>query len=188
MPLCKKDKTKSYKGTEPSPKGFGYCAHSEKEGTIMKGTDGNNWKCSSSRWIKMKEYNINKLVKKLFDKLYKWWKDLSIGKFIIVYKDNTYKIKKEIDDDSKYIIWGSRSTDDLTFFINYILYKKSNEVIEELIKSKNTLVHLIDNFKSYFVKSMLNSNKDYTLKSKENINDKKILSKVMKSEDLKRYL
>jgi hypothetical protein len=187
MPLCKKDKTKSYKGTEPSPKGLGYCAHSEKEGTIMKGTDGNNWKCSTGRWVKMKEYKIDKLIKKLFDKLYKWWKHLAVGKFIIIYKDGMYKIKKEIDDDSKYIIWSGSSTDNLTFFINYILYKKSNEIIKDIIMSRDTLMYLIDDFKNYFIKSELNSNKDYTLKYLE-IDNKKILSKIIKSEDLKKYL
>ena len=35
MPLCKNDPKKTYKGNEPSPKGFGYCAHSEKIGTIV---------------------------------------------------------------------------------------------------------------------------------------------------------
>lgn len=27
---CKNDKKSTYKGNEPSPKGFGYCAHAEK--------------------------------------------------------------------------------------------------------------------------------------------------------------
>ena len=34
MPLCKNDHTKTYKGNEPSPKGFGYCAHNENIGVI----------------------------------------------------------------------------------------------------------------------------------------------------------
>lgn len=32
MPNCKNDSKKSYKGTEPSPKGLGYCAHASKVG------------------------------------------------------------------------------------------------------------------------------------------------------------
>jgi len=43
MPLCINDSTKTYKGNEPSPKGFGYCAHSQEIGIEKKGTDGNNW-------------------------------------------------------------------------------------------------------------------------------------------------
>jgi len=57
MPICKNDPKKSYKGTEPSPKGLGYCAHSEKIGTIKEGLDGNKWIISKTskdikRWIK----------------------------------------------------------------------------------------------------------------------------------------
>jgi len=37
MPICKNDKTKTYIGTEPSPKGLGWCAHGEKEGKVRKG-------------------------------------------------------------------------------------------------------------------------------------------------------
>ena len=33
-----------YTGREPSPKGFGLCAHEMTEGTRSKGTDGNLWK------------------------------------------------------------------------------------------------------------------------------------------------
>ena len=34
MPVCKNDPSKKYTGNEPSPKGFGYCAHAEKIFTI----------------------------------------------------------------------------------------------------------------------------------------------------------
>jgi hypothetical protein len=57
MPTCKNDPKKSYKGTEPSPKGLGFCAHAEKLGTTKKGLDGNQWKIESNtkgikRWVK----------------------------------------------------------------------------------------------------------------------------------------
>ncbi len=68
MPICKKDPKSSYKGDEPSPKGLGYCAHSEKIGTKMKGRDGNMWivketSSKSKRWVIMnhkkgKKYHI----------------------------------------------------------------------------------------------------------------------------------
>lgn len=58
MPKCKNDSTRSYKGTEPSPKGLGYCAHAEKVGKKMKGKDGNMWIVKevaggSRRWTKI---------------------------------------------------------------------------------------------------------------------------------------
>lgn len=55
---CKNDASKSYKGTEPSPKGNGWCAHAEKPGKRRKGTDGNMWIVSkirtSQRWMRAK--------------------------------------------------------------------------------------------------------------------------------------
>ena len=63
MPFCKNDPKKKYKGDEPSPKGLGYCAHSEKEGVKKKGKDRNMWevkkvKNGSKRWIKISNKNI----------------------------------------------------------------------------------------------------------------------------------
>jgi hypothetical protein len=57
MPKCKNDTKRSYKGTEPSPKGLGWCAHAEKEAKKRKGKDGNQWiiqktKTGTLRWIK----------------------------------------------------------------------------------------------------------------------------------------
>ena len=43
MPKCKNDPKRTYKGTEPSRKGLGYCAHSEKVSKKRKGKDGNQW-------------------------------------------------------------------------------------------------------------------------------------------------
>jgi len=43
MPKCKNDPKRSYTGLEPSPKGRGICAHSEKIGTTKRGRDGNLW-------------------------------------------------------------------------------------------------------------------------------------------------
>ena len=67
MPYCKNDPKKTYKGDEPSPKGFGYCAHSENIGTIKNGKDGNKWIISVTskgvkRWTK---YETKKKTEKL---------------------------------------------------------------------------------------------------------------------------
>ena len=55
MPPCKNDPKRNYKGTEPSPKGLGWCGHAEKIGSKRKGKDGNIWivKCFNSikRWV-----------------------------------------------------------------------------------------------------------------------------------------
>ena len=66
MPKCKNDHKRSYKGTEPSPKGLGWCAHSEEIDTIKMGKDGKKWivkkmKNGTRKWIKYSDENIEKL-------------------------------------------------------------------------------------------------------------------------------
>lgn len=43
MPACKNDNARHYKGTEPSPKGLGLCAHAESVGATKKGRDGRSY-------------------------------------------------------------------------------------------------------------------------------------------------
>jgi hypothetical protein len=43
MPRCKNDRTKTYAGTEPSPRGVGYCASADPAGKTRKGLDGARW-------------------------------------------------------------------------------------------------------------------------------------------------
>jgi hypothetical protein len=87
MPQCINDPKKSYKGNEPSPKGLGYCAHTEEIGTIKNGLNGNKWIISSTakgikRWIKYnvknKKEDKNKLIKIYSEKeslKEQWWND-----------------------------------------------------------------------------------------------------------------
>ena len=56
MPPCKNNPKRSYKGTEPSPKGLGYCASGEKVGTIKKRKHKKKWiikeiKNKVKRWV-----------------------------------------------------------------------------------------------------------------------------------------
>ena len=57
MPKCIDDPSRSYKGNEPSPKGLGYCAHTQAVGTSKTGNDGNTWTVETTykgtkRWVK----------------------------------------------------------------------------------------------------------------------------------------
>ena len=57
MHICKNDSKKSYKGTEPSPKGLGWCAHGEQVGTVRQGRDRHLWvvkmvRNGRKRWMK----------------------------------------------------------------------------------------------------------------------------------------
>lgn len=49
MPKCKNAPTVYYKGTEPSPKGRGYCARTELVGKRRKGTDNQMWVVKSHK-------------------------------------------------------------------------------------------------------------------------------------------
>lgn len=43
MPPCKNDPARRYVGTEPSPKGLGWCAHAATPGVMATGKDGRSW-------------------------------------------------------------------------------------------------------------------------------------------------
>jgi hypothetical protein len=80
MPKCKNDPTKSYKGDEPSPKGLGYCAHSEEINKVRKGKDGNTWKIKTTikgvkKWVK--EQPIKKISKNKSDPTKSYPSDLT---------------------------------------------------------------------------------------------------------------
>lgn len=68
MPKCIKDPTRSYKGNEPSPKGRGFCAHAESEGTTMQGKNGKFWivkqyangKTKKKRWVLIRKQTTSK--------------------------------------------------------------------------------------------------------------------------------
>ncbi len=76
MPKCINDNASHYKGTEPSPKGLGYCAHAEKVGTTMQGRYGKIWIVKKygqkKRWVisdfykeyKKAENKLRKLLQK----------------------------------------------------------------------------------------------------------------------------
>jgi hypothetical protein len=68
MPYCINNNKKTYTGNEPSPKGLGYCASGEKEGTKMKGKDGNMWIKSNGKWIKNNATLVDKSKTTLVDK------------------------------------------------------------------------------------------------------------------------
>lgn len=64
MPKCFNDPSRSYKGTEPSPKGYGICAHLQKIGSIRLGKDRHLWiikklKNGTKRWVKV--FNDSKI-------------------------------------------------------------------------------------------------------------------------------
>ena len=179
---CKNNPKKTYLGVEPSPKGFGFCASGEKEGTEMKGKDGNMWVKKNGKWVINSKEDY---YKKLLDKLYNWWRPLAQGNLIAIYKDENHKIItsqkkthkaqlkdisekwKELDNnkDVKAIIWSAQSVDVIQLFVEYLIKKSSVKKLEDFIKMKNLPEYLLENYKKYFVKYKFIGKKDYTLKS-----------------------
>jgi len=191
MPRCINDETKTYKGDEPSPKGLGYSAGKLKDGDTHMGKDGNMWIKKNDKWIK--KNSKENYYKKLFDKLYKWWLPLSQGNIIIIYTVLTSKGIKEIKNkliksdmktrqaqikdiiekwtefdkksEVKAIIWSSQSVDAIQFFVEFLLKKMTIKQLEEFLKIKNLPEYILENYKKYFKKNKLYSDKDYYLRN-----------------------
>ena len=58
MPKCKNDSSRYFKGTEPSPKGLGWCAHGINNNSVKRGKDGKQWivrtiRNGSKRWSRL---------------------------------------------------------------------------------------------------------------------------------------
>jgi hypothetical protein len=107
MPKCVNDLKRNYKGNEPSPKGFGYCAHSEKLGIIKRGKDGKIWTVKKinniKKWILSDFYiNFRKSENKLKSLLKK-----SICSFTYISIEDTLKRNKD---------WFSKQKDNNYYF------------------------------------------------------------------------
>jgi hypothetical protein len=184
MPFCKNNPKRTYTGKEPSPKGFGYCASGEKEGTIKKGKDGNTWIKEKGRWIKLED--DEKIIQQKLDiQLWKWWSQLSQGNIIVIYKNGKNKLIKskyktikaknediinkwtEFDKDPniKAIIWSSQSQDAIDNFIEYLINNTPKNKLKKLLKIKNLPSYLLKNYTKYFYKEKFIGNKDYHLLS-----------------------
>jgi len=133
MPKCKNSNTGTYKGTEPSPKGLGYCARGEKIGKKKKGLDGNMWevketKNGTPRWIKItqtKKSNIKKVEKKKVEK-----------KKVEKKKVEKKKVEKKKVEKKKV---KNINTKNIIVYRNNKIFKNDNE----LKISNNDLIYLI---------------------------------------------
>ena len=159
MPVCKNDPSKKYKGNEPSPKGFGYCAHAEKVFTIKEGTDNEKWividdKNKTKKWIKLK------IPKKFID-------DIN--------KNFPKKIKLKGDKDNYYIkLWETSNKKKITDEIKDKIIKKNKELnIKKISNSKSGLdiiVHHDSNWNVYsddnllkFIRKILNKSLKFNI-------------------------
>ena len=165
MPYCINNNKKTYTGNEPSPKGLGYCASAEKEGTKMKGQDGNIWIKSNGKWVKnnttlceniVKYYKIHKLKsghkyttfifgKEINGKFYKW---KSYNKFSSKSSpiEEGYKKGKINKDYVNTYICGNNKTDkdlDKNIHKNYKTYFiHDNGINPFLVAIKNNIAKI----------------------------------------------
>ena len=161
MPKCKNDPSRSYKGTEPSPKGLGYCAHGMKEGDKKKGKDGNIWiikkiKNGSLRWIKFKEEKNNKGKKnnKKFD----------CSKFVWY----TKKVKGFFGGETKYHLKGIKGEGrNLYKFISYNNFEKKLTPIPEDYRKKSIKKKLINDYICGNLKILGKDNEEYKIIKKK---------------------
>jgi len=142
MSKCKNSSTGTYKGTEPSPKGLGYCARGEKLGKKKKGLDGNMWEVKETnkgiaRWVKISKKSTKKPVKKSTKKPVKKSTKKPVKKSAKKStKKSTKSVKKPVKKISKRPIGNLTVTD--------IIVHKNNKVFKnnKLTISNNNLVYL----------------------------------------------
>ena len=132
MPKCLNNPKKSYKGTEPSPKGFGYCAGGMKVGEKKKGKDGNMWivkqvKNGSKRWMKTdKKVKVNKIVK---------------YKYNLKYNFKPSKKDKEIIQNA----FSYGVDEDILKLLNIPINKNKMEIFQGVVTIENILKKEVDN-------------------------------------------
>jgi len=127
-------------------------------------------------------YDVHKLKGYLEKKMKPWYSKLSEGHLLIIKKNGTYTIissttdmltkwKQSGEDKTiQYILWttpGMGSSQHMEMFIDYIVETKSNKIIEEMIRSKDTLPILVKHFTKLCSKYPIHTKKDYFLNQYE---------------------
>lgn len=158
MPQCKNDENKTYNGTEPSPKGLGYCAHAEKVDTIRKGRDKNDWIVKKygniKRWVKYKkEYDLSNELHFRFTRNNSVIKSktkiqclLSDNELIIISDNMIMPVKKKIIVSLSKVYYDKLKTSDILYLqfkqdgywyeVYLKLSKKNSKDIMEIIHKK----------------------------------------------------
>ena len=184
MPPCKNDPTRSYAGTEPSPKGLGYCAHAEAEEVVRTGRDGLPWIVREDRRGVLSWGRQDALTDRLGAALDAWWSQLAESSVMVIYKNGSHAMMRSprktysarlndverqwraagADPEVVAIVWSSPSSDNFTSFIAHIRKNVPKDAQEALANSWNPVALLAASHKKYFMKHEYYTKKDYTLK------------------------
>ena len=156
MPYCKNNPKRQYKGTEPSPKGLGYCASGAKVGEKRKGKDGNMWivkkiKTGSKRWMKTSSSKTKKKSETLdCSKFVVYEKKEKKGFFS---KFTTYTTLKGLSSGEKGYIYK---------FIDFNNFEKTKTKIPDGYKKKKRSTSWVNEFYCDTSKHrLLKNNKEY---------------------------
>jgi len=126
--------------------------------------------------------NSDNLYDMVYENLNKWWQKLVVG-FIIIDKKGKYKLvnskmktfnaqindtkkkwlKHDADDKIEAILWTAQSRDSLDRLVKKIIKKNTKSNLTKLLKQKKLIDELMNNYKKYFKKYRLFTNKDYTI-------------------------
>ena len=149
-----------FKGTEPSPKGFGLCARMVLEGNHAKGTDGNIWVKKGGRWVKDNSLvkGKTKIPKQLKNKTKKSSELLKV-------KKQNESVQKVDTNYSSIGEWRKKSK----------MSKKFNKMVTDFKKGKKWNYKLTEQYN-------LEEMKQYAIFDKKNNVNKK---KFVKSDALK---
>lgn len=165
MPKCKNDETRNYKGTEPSPKGLGYCAHAEPVGKICEGRNGEQWKVQKTkngtkRWVKSSNESVNQAdnVKEenvwgKNKRLENFWQHLANGtKIVAIYKDGTYKIIKlpNIPEKNTEKLIKLTKDPNVKVLLSSFMSQDAYEIYLYPKAKNKTVKEVINNYKTYF--------------------------------------
>ena len=129
MPPCKNDNSRNYSGTEPSPKGLGYCAHAEKINTIKEGLDNNYWYVSPVG--DSKKWKLLRLPSKWFNNFKK------INKIVNLDTTNFWlkKYDKELKNTIITKIKKGKNYNDIIVYHTSSKYIDTNKKFVEMVKS-----------------------------------------------------
>ena len=187
MPKWKNTTKGTYKGTEPSPKGLGYCAKGEKTTKKKRGLDGNMWiigetKNGVKRWIKYikKSKNISGTKKIINEIPLKYHKTVSTEKNTSISRSlkqmSTIEIKKYLNTLPKHV---KKTT-------NYSLWKmglgpnkwyyddKTENIISNILKGGVTKL-----FKVKIKNNKKNKTYDFTIEPKKNYQEYNIVENII---------
>jgi len=146
MPRCKNNSKRSFKGTEPSPKGYGFCASGAKVGQRKKGKDGSMWQVKKfgkvQRWVKCVTNKSMKPKKKSTPKK----KEIVIFNMVFKWKNNEDGTYKQPSNVEMCRFFKSKWTK--TFLDHYcqmmgvwIEDQDPTQVFDHAVDMKNALIH-----------------------------------------------